>query len=147
MVELAIALGIAVSLLVTEVVGVSAAGLVVPGYLALHFDQPGRLAATFAVALATWALVRFVLARLVVLYGRRRLAVAVLAGFLLNVFLDRVLLALPAQPVDARVIGYIVPGLIANEAMSQGVVPTVAVTLLVAVVVRLLLVLVLAGMP
>lgn len=147
MVELAIALGIAVSLLVTEVVGVSAAGLVVPGYLALHFDQPGRLVATFGVALATWALVKFGLARLVVLYGRRRLAVAVLAGFLLNVLLDRVLLALPAQPVDARVIGYIVPGLIANEAFSQGVVPTVAVTLLVAVVVRLLLFLVLAGMP
>jgi poly-gamma-glutamate biosynthesis protein PgsC/CapC len=146
-VELAIALGIAVSLLVTEVVGVSAAGLVVPGYLALHFDQPGRLATTFAVALATWALVRFGLARLVVLYGRRRLAIAVLAGFLLNVLADRVLLALPAQPVDARVIGYIVPGLIANEAFSQGVVPTVAVTLLVAAIVRLLLVLVLAGIP
>lgn len=147
MVELAIALGIAVSLLITEVVGVSAAGLVVPGYLALHFDQPGRLAATFSVALATWALVRFGFARLVVLYGRRRLAVAVLAGFLLNVLFDRVLLAVPPQPVDARVIGYIVPGLIANEAFSQGVVPTVAVTLLVAVVVRLLLFLVLAGMP
>lgn len=140
MVELAIALGIAVSLLASEVVGVSAAGLVVPGYLALHLDQPARLAATFAVALATWALVRFGLSRLVVLYGRRRLAVAVLAGFLLNVLAERLLLALPSQPVDARVIGYIVPGLIASEAASQGVVPTFAMTLLVAVVVRLLLV-------
>lgn len=143
MVELAIALGIAVSLLVSEVVGISAAGLVVPGYLALHLDQPGRLAATFAVALATWALVRFGLSRLVVLYGRRRLAVAVLAGFLLNVLAERLLLAFPAQPVDARVIGYIVPGLIASEAASQGVVPTFAVTLLVAVAVRVLLVLLL----
>jgi poly-gamma-glutamate biosynthesis protein PgsC/CapC len=145
-VELAIALGIAVSLLVSEVVGVSAAGLVVPGYLALHLDQPGRIAATFGVALATWALVRFGLSRLVVLYGRRRLAVAVLAGFLLNVLAERLLLALPAQPVDARVIGYIVPGLIASEAVSQGVVPTFAVTLLVAVVVRILLVLLLPWM-
>ncbi|MFN7988484.1 MAG: poly-gamma-glutamate biosynthesis protein PgsC [Thermoanaerobaculia bacterium] len=143
MVELAIALGIAVSLLVSEVVGISAAGLVVPGYLALHLDQPGRLAATFAVAFATWALVRFGLSRLVVLYGRRRLAVAVLAGFLLNVLAERLLLAFPVQPVDARVIGYIVPGLIASEAVSQGVVPTFAVTLLVAVAVRLLLALLL----
>ncbi|MBK8598912.1 MAG: poly-gamma-glutamate biosynthesis protein PgsC [Holophagales bacterium] len=143
MVELAIALGIAVSLLVSEVVGVSAAGLVVPGYLALHLDQPGRLATTVAVALATWALVKFGLSRLVVLYGRRRLAVAVLAGFLLNVLVERLLLSLPAQPVDARVIGHIVPGLIASEAASQGVVPTVAVTLFVAVVVRVLLVLLL----
>jgi len=139
-VELAIALGIAVSLLASEVVGVSAAGLVVPGYLALHLDQPARLAATFAVALATWALVRFGLSRLVVLYGRRRLAVAVLAGFLLNVLAERLLLALPSQPIDARVIDYIIPELIASKAASQGVVPTFAMTLLVAVVVRLLLV-------
>ena len=31
-----------------------------------------------------------------------------------------------------RVIGYIVPGIIANEALSQGVVPTLTTTLLIA---------------
>lgn len=141
MVELAIALGIAVNLLLTELVGVTAAGLVVPGYLALHFDQPARLAATFAVALATWAVVRYGLTRLVVLYGRRRLAAAVLTGFLLNALAEHLLMALPVQPLDLRVIGHIVPGLIASEALSQRFLPTMAMTLLVAAIVRVLLVL------
>lgn len=142
MVELAIALGIAVNLLLTELVGVSAAGLVVPGYLALCFDQPGRLVATFVVALLTWATVRFGLARLVVLYGRRRLAAAVLTGFVLNLLAEQALMAVPAQPLDLSVIGHIVPGLIASEAMSQRFVPTMAMTLLVAAIVRVLLLLV-----
>lgn len=125
----------------------TAAGLVVPGYLALHLDQPARLAATGALAAATWAAVRFGLARLVVLYGRRRLAAAVLVGLVLNLLAERLLLALPPQPVDARVIGHIVPGLIAGEALGQGLARTLAATLLVAAVVRLLLLLLLPWMP
>jgi len=136
-----------VGLLAGELLGVTAAGLVVPGYLALHLDQPARLAATSALAVATWAAVRFGLARLVVLYGRRRLAAAVLVGLVLNLLAERLLLALPPQPLDARVIGHIVPGLIAGEALGQGLVRTLAATLLVAAVVRLLLLLLLPWMP
>ena len=80
MVELAIAIGIALNLVFTELFGFTSAGLVVPGYLALYLDQPVRVAATFLVALATWAVVRFGLGRLVVLYGRRRFGVTVLIG-------------------------------------------------------------------
>ena len=87
------------------------------------------------------------LARLVVLYGRRRLAAAVLVGLVLNLLAERLLLALPPQPLDARVIGHIVPGLIAGEALGQGLVRTLAATLLVAAVVRLLLLLLLPWMP
>ncbi len=145
MIELAIALGVALNLLLTELVGFSAAGLVVPGYLALHFDQPARIAATFGIALVTWGLVRFGLSRLVVLYGRRRLAASVLIGFLLAALAESTWLALPSQPIDARVIGHIVPGLIANEALSQRVVPTLAMTLLVAALVRVILLVLLAG--
>jgi gamma-polyglutamate biosynthesis protein CapC len=138
-VELAIGLGITLSLIVSELVGVSSAGLVVPGYLALYLDQPVRVAATFLVALATWAAVRFGLGRLVVLYGRRRFGVTVLTGFLLNAALDRLLFALPPEAAGLRAIGYIVPGLIANTALQQGVASTVGLTLLVAAAVRLIL--------
>ena len=139
MVELAIGLGMTLSLIVSELVGVSAAGLVAPGYLALYLDQPARVAATFAVALTTWAVVRFGFARLVVLYGRRRFGIAVLTGFLLNAALDRLLFALPPETAGLRAIGYIVPGLIANTALQQGVGSTVGLTLLVAAAVRLIL--------
>ncbi len=142
MVELAIALGIGLNLLLTEIVGFTAAGLVVPGYLALHLNQPARLSATLGVAIATWAMVRWGLARLFVLYGRRRFSVAVLTGFFLNLLLTLWLRDTRDVPWDLRIIGHIVPGIIANEALAQGVVPTLAATFLVAAVVRLLLLLV-----
>jgi poly-gamma-glutamate biosynthesis protein PgsC/CapC len=138
-VELAIGLGLTLSLILSELVGLSSAGLVVPGYLALYLDQPARLAATFLVAFGAWATVKFGFARLVVLYGRRRFGITVLTGFLLNASLDHVLFILPPEAGGLRAIGYIVPGLIANTALQQGVAPTVGLTLLVAAAVRLIL--------
>jgi gamma-polyglutamate biosynthesis protein CapC len=138
-VELAIGLGLTLSLIVSELFGVASAGLVVPGYLALYLDQPARVAATFLVALTTWAAVRFGLGRLVVLYGRRRFGVTVITGFLLNAALDQLLVTLPPEVAGMRAIGYIVPGLIANTALQQGVTVTVGLTLLVAAAVRLVL--------
>ena len=139
MIELAIGLGLTLSLIVSELFGVASAGLVVPGYLALYLDQPGRIAATFLVAFATWALVQFGFSRLVVLYGRRRFGVTVLLGFLLNAALNHLQWFLPPEADGLRAIGYIVPGLIANAALSQGVWITVGLTLLVSATVRLLL--------
>ncbi len=139
MAELAIGLGLTLSLILSELVGLSSAGLVAPGYLALYLDQPARLAATFLVAFGTWAAVKFGFARLVVLYGRRRFGITVLTGFLLNAALDHVLFILPPEAGGLRAIGYIVPGLIANTALQQGVAPTVGLTLLVAAAVRLIL--------
>jgi poly-gamma-glutamate biosynthesis protein PgsC/CapC len=135
----AIGLGLTVSLIVSELFGVASAGLVVPGYLALYLDQPWRLAATFLVAFSTWAVVRHGLGRLVILYGRRRFGVTVLTGFLLNAALEQLLFVLPPEAAELRAIGYIVPGLIANTALQQGVGITVGLTLLVAAVVRLIL--------
>ena len=142
MVELAIALGILFNLIFTEVCGFTSAGLVVPGYLALYLNQPTRLAATLLVSLLTWATVRHGLARLIILYGRRRLGVTVLVGFVLNGLFNLLLQHLPPQPVDLRIIGYIGPGIIANEALSQGVIPTFATTLLIAGLVRLAMILI-----
>jgi poly-gamma-glutamate biosynthesis protein PgsC/CapC len=140
MLELAIGLGITVNLLLTEIFGLASAGLVVPGYLALYLSQPTRLAATLGVALGTWALVRFGFERVVILYGRRRFGVTILTGFLLNLLLLRVLRHMPAEGLDLRAIGFIVPGLIANQALVQGVWPTVVLTALAAAIVRIVLV-------
>jgi poly-gamma-glutamate biosynthesis protein PgsC/CapC len=145
MVELSIGLGLVVSLVVSEAFGLASAGLVVPGYLALYLDQPARLVATVAVALATWAAVRFGLSRLVVLYGRRRFAITVLVGYLLNAALEHLLLVMPAAPLELRAIGYIVPGLIANTALTQGPFVTLGMTFLVAAIVRAILIVVAHG--
>lgn len=141
MVELALGIGIALNLILTEVCGLASAGLVVPGYLALYLNQPSRLLATWAVAVATAALVQLGFARIVVLYGRRRFGVTVLTGFLLNVLLSVTLRVLPPEPLDLRAIGFVVPGLIANQILVQGFLPTFGMTFLVAALTRALLVL------
>jgi len=140
MVELALGLGIAINLLFTELFGLVSGGLVVPGYLALHLGQPARVLATLAVGALTFVSVRFGLMRLVILYGRRRFGVTVLTGFLWHGLSLALIGSVPGLGADLRVVGYIVPGLIANTALAQGWWPTVGMTLLIAVIVRLLLI-------
>lgn len=140
MIELAIGLGLTLSLVLSEVLGVASAGLVVPGYLALYLDQPLRLAATLGVAVLTWAAVRHGLSRVVVLYGRRRFGVTVLLGFLLNAGVTHLAAFLPPEAAGLRTVGFIVPGLIANTALGQGLGITVGLTCLVAAAVRLILI-------
>ena len=142
MVEIALGIGITLNLILTEVIGLGSAGLVVPGYLAIYLNQPSRLLATWLVAGATALVVRFGIGRIVVLYGRRRFGVTVLTGFLLNALLGIGLRALPPEPIDLRAIGFIVPGLIANQILIQGFWSTLGLTFLVAALTRLLLMLV-----
>ncbi|MFB3853570.1 MAG: poly-gamma-glutamate biosynthesis protein PgsC [Vicinamibacterales bacterium] len=146
MIEAAIGIGIAVNLVLTELFGLASAGLVVPGYLALYLNQPGRVAATVMVALVTWALVRYGVEAGVVLYGRRRFGVTVLLGFVVNILFLRLAVLLPPEPADLRAIGFIVPGLIANQALVQGLLPTLVMTTLAAAVVRMALVVAFGGL-
>lgn len=139
MVEIALALGIAVNLVFTEVFGLASGGLVVPGYLALHLHQPGRVLSTLAVATITWALVRFGFMRLIVLYGRRRFGVTILTGFVVQAASTACIGAAAALPTDLRAVGYLIPGLIANAAIGQGLWPTIGMTLAGAVIVRIIL--------
>jgi poly-gamma-glutamate biosynthesis protein PgsC/CapC len=139
MVELALALGIAVNLVCTELFGLASGGLIVPGYLALHLNQPARIASTLAVAVLTWSVVRYGLMRLVILYGRRRFGVTVLTGFVFHGLVTAWIGAAGQVPADVRVVGYLVPGLIASSALSQGLWPTLGMTLAITVIVRLLM--------
>jgi poly-gamma-glutamate biosynthesis protein PgsC/CapC len=138
MVELALGLGIALNLLFTEVLGLTSGGLVVPGYLALHLTQPARVLSTLALGGLTFAVVRYGFMRLVVLYGRRRFGVTILTGFILHGLYTIALSSAPA-PADLRVVGYIVPGLIANTSLAQGFWATVGTTLTIALIVRVVL--------
>jgi poly-gamma-glutamate biosynthesis protein PgsC/CapC len=140
MVELALGLGIAINLIFTELFGLMSGGLVVPGYLALHLSQPARVLATVAVSALTFVSVRFGLMRLIILYGRRRFGVTILTGFLWHGLYLAGLGSVPGVSADLRVVGYIVPGLMANAALTQGWWPTVGMTLLIAVIVRLILI-------
>ena len=108
--------GVALSLIFSELTGLSPAGLVVPGYIALSLQTPSRVVYTLAVALLAWGVTKL-LARWTILYGRRRFAVLILLSFVLNA----VITGTGLLPYDPGMIGVIVPGIIANEVEKQGI--------------------------
>ena len=144
MIYQAIGLGLVVSLVFSEILGLAAGGLIVPGYIALYLDQPLRIVGTMIAALITFATVQL-LSRFILLYGRRTLVFCVLAGFIFGYLTRYLLLAgdLMGLPVDLTIIqsiGYIIPGLIAYWMLRQGIVETLCTMLMAAFIVRLALV-------
>jgi poly-gamma-glutamate biosynthesis protein PgsC/CapC len=117
--EYILVLGVVTSLLMTELIGLSPGGVIVPGFIALYADSPLRLAATLADAAFALLAVRLLGGQLI-LFGRRRYASFLLAGFIARFLLERVLPGLaPEAPLFAAV-GWLVPGIIAAEADRQG---------------------------
>lgn len=137
----AIGIGLAVTLLFSEWFGLSAGGMIVPGYFALSLDAPQAVFLTMLVALATWGVVKGI-SRFTILYGRRRVALMVLIGFLLAQLLQSFVLQPPEPGALPPIIGMIIPGLIALWIERQGVVETLSVLCICSVTVRLALIVV-----
>jgi len=141
--EIAVGLGVAFSLVFHEVFGLAAGGIVVPGYIALTFHDPYRIAGTLIVALITWSVI-LLISRFVFVYGRRRMVIAVLLGFLFG-YLSRQVMDYGVLDVRLEAIGYIIPGLIANWMQRQGVLKTITTVLMGGAIVRLMVILVTGG--
>jgi poly-gamma-glutamate biosynthesis protein PgsC/CapC len=135
-VEISLALGIFSGLACHEILGLSPGGIVVPGYLALFMDQPVRLLGTFLVSLITYSLIAWASGH-VVLFGRRRFAVIMLTSFFLRWLWETAWIVSPVSGAGLRAIGYIVPGLMANEMMRQGVINTVCTVMIATSFVRI----------
>lgn len=140
-----IATGLIVTLLFTEMFGLGAGGMIVPGYLALYLDRPGCIALTVIAALVTFAIVKLV-ARSALVYGRRRITLMLIVGLLVGIALKAAAawwhgpLMEPESGLGSiGVIGFIIPGLIALWIDRQGLVETLAPMLTLTVAVRLVL--------
>lgn len=145
MIEEAIGLGLVTSLIFSETLGLAAGGMVVPGYLALMIHEPFRILGTIVAALLTFGTLKL-MSRYMLIYGRRRIVVSVLVGFVFGAASrDLLVLKLHDAPLDLSTIGYVIPGLIANWMERQGVVQTLCVMTTTAVLVRLLLMLLNGG--
>jgi gamma-polyglutamate biosynthesis protein CapC len=144
MLTAALVIGAAVSLLLTELVGLSAGGIVSPGYIALLLDQPVALGAVMAIALAVFVIVRF-LATHLILFGSRRFAVTVMAGVTIHAGLEAIWPAVLATALGWAGLGHIVPGLIAHQFDRQGILPTLTVLAIAAPLVRVALLVMAVG--
>jgi poly-gamma-glutamate biosynthesis protein PgsC/CapC len=145
MIELTVGLGVLISLVFHEVFGTAAGGIVVPGYIAMHLNQPLRLIGTILVSFVAYLAIR-IISRFVFVYGRRRLVMAILLGFIFG-YLSRQLISYEFLAADVRLqaIGFIIPGLIANWFERQGVIKTISTMMIAASLVRILVILFTGG--
>ena len=135
-----IAVGLVYGFIFYEWIGLSPGGLVVPGYMALYLDRPLVVMATLGLSALAWGLVH-TLSRFVVLYGKRRFVLMILAGFVFQWLFRSLLIQTQFMAYEMDTIGFIIPGLVANEMEKQGFFLTVCVLLIVSVLVRLTLIL------
>jgi len=133
-----IGLSIILGFLASEFLGVSAGGLVSPGYLAFFIEQPLRILSTVILSAIIYLLVGL-MQRFMIIFGRRRFMAAVLMSLAGTWIFEQLFFYANSIGQDMRIIGYIVPGLIANDMLRQGPVKTIAMLLLVTAVVRLIL--------
>jgi len=118
-------IGLVLALLWAELTDISPGGLIVPGYFALYLGQPLRVATTLAVALLTLAAYR-ILARHLILFGRRRFVLMVLFGAVLAQGWIVLSPGLFAAPAGLRAIGLIIPGILGSSLVRQKAAPTLA---------------------
>lgn len=138
MYDVAIALSVLWSFGLYEAFGLLTGGMVSAGYLCLFFEQPFRIVTTLLLAVIVYGLTRL-LSRYVILYGRRRFMLVIVLSLIFAWVIERFILGIALIPQDTRIIGHVVPGLIANDMVKQGIPRTLLGVMLSAALVRVLI--------
>lgn len=145
MITQAIGLGLVISLIFSEVFGLAAGGMVVPGYVALELHKPLVVIGTVIASLITYLFTKF-LSNFMFLYGRRRFVLNVLIGFLVAKMLPLIFsFSIMKHTVYMYAVGLIIPGLVANWMEQQGVFSTLYVLFIAASIIRILLIIISGG--
>lgn len=137
MYDIAISLSVLLSFGLYEAFGLLSGGMVSAGYLCLFLEQPLRIVTTLVLAVIVYLLTRLV-SRFVILYGRRRFMLTIVLSLIFAWVIEQFLLGIALIPQDIRIIGHVVPGLIANDMYKQGVPRTLLGVLVVSALARLL---------
>jgi len=130
-------IGILVALVYAEITGLYPGGIIVPAFMALSLDQPSRALLTLLAAVLSLLAYKAV-SRYFILFGKRRFVFMLLLGAFwaqLWLFLAP---SLPLAPPELRVVGLIIPGLLANNLERQRFLPTLASLVTVAVIIYFL---------
>jgi poly-gamma-glutamate biosynthesis protein PgsC/CapC len=145
---LAVGIGMCLSLMLTETLGVTAGGVIVPGYIALFLDEPFKIIVTFSIAILVVLIIK-VLSNFMFIYGKRRLVLSLMLGFIFGYFSKLYLNPnnfLFMGSFDLSSIGNIIPGLIASWMDRQGTLKTISVIMIIAVACRLILIIISGGL-
>lgn len=135
-----VALSVILGFLSTELTGILTGGMISAGYLAYWFQEPWRIVSTLLMSIII-ALILKLSRHFLILYGRRRFMLSVLLSIFGVFLVEKSYFFLSSLSVDLRIIGYIIPGLIASDMDKQGIVKTLVAIITVAVIVKLLMLL------
>ena len=131
------AMSVILGFLSAELLGIATGGLVSAGYLAFFMGIPARVVSTLAVSVVIY-LATLLLQKWIIIYGRRRFIVVVLLSVIFTWLIEQ-LTHLGITGTDIRMVGFIIPGLIANDMLRQGMVKTLAGVSIVAILIRLVM--------
>ncbi len=126
-------IGLLISLAFTALTGLYPGGIIVPSYLVLFIQEPARIAGTLIAAFLTMAVYR-VSSGWLILFGRRRFVFLILVGGLWAFLWRQLFPAIFPVSLEFRVIGWVIPGLIASHLERQGIAVTTASLVTVTVV-------------
>lgn len=138
MLETAITLSVLFGFIMSEALGLLSGGLISAGYLAFFVDQPLRILATLGLSVVIAGFVRLISGWLIV-FGRRRFVLTILLSFAASWLFEQFAYRINLIPQDFRIIGYLIPGLIANDMVRQGMIKTLLALLLSAAAIRLVM--------
>lgn len=138
----AVGIGMFLSLILTETIGLAAGGIVVPGYIALVLHHPVQVVATILAGLVTYLIIKM-LSSYIIIYGRRLLIISILVGYLIA-YLTRIspTLTFSDLSINVQTVGFVIPGLIAYWIARQGIIPTISAMLIVSCLVRLIIIII-----
>ena len=129
-----IILGIFISLISSEITGFSPSGLIVPGYLAININNLERIGVTLLVSLITYLLIK-ILSKYTIIYGKRQFALSVGIALMINLIFTSFFVT------SIGIIGNIIPGIIANEWIKEGIlISSISLGIVVLIIVLLMIV-------
>ncbi|EFW37090.1 poly-gamma-glutamate biosynthesis protein PgsC [Treponema phagedenis F0421] len=116
--------------------GINPGGIIVPGYLVLNLNNYPKIIYTILISLLTMLVIKF-FSRYVIIYGRRKFALMILTAYFLNLLIVYSGIYNP----NPGIIGYLVPGILANQLDRQGIISTLlAMTFAVILITMILLI-------
>ncbi len=122
-----LAIGILLGMLYYHKTGWACGGIITPGVIAIYIGDPDKVLVSIAAGLVTFIVLK-ILVRYSGIYGRQRLAAAMLIALALRYPLVSV------WGETSLWLGWVVPGLIGADMQRQGVVITLAAVIAVSVV-------------
>lgn len=135
MLYISIALSAILSFLLTEATGLLCGGLITAGYLSYWLLEPYRVLSTLSFGVVIALLLKLVQS-FFILYGRRKFIISIILSLLGVLVVGRIYYFFSAFSEDIRIIGYIIPGLLAYDMDRQGIVKTTVAVVALSLVVR-----------